>query len=53
MKEGARGGTMGSPAIDEDPLCEEVLELSSGVLHEIGSRLKGREPEGSRALGVW
>ena len=51
-----------SAAVDEhapravehkDSLGEEFTELFSDVLHEIGSRLKGREPEGSRALGVW
>jgi len=47
-KEGARGGTMGSPAIkhapsaveDEDSLGEELVELCAGVLHEVDSRLK-------------
>jgi hypothetical protein len=33
---------------DDDSLGEELSELFSCVLHEIGSRLKGREPEGSR-----
>ena len=37
----------------EDSLGEEFLELCADVLHEVGSRLKGREPEGPRALGVW
>ena len=37
----------------EDSLGEKLLELLADVLHEIDSRLKGREPEGSRALGVW
>ena len=41
------------PVEHEDSLGEECSELFSDVLHEIGSRLKGREPEGSRALGVW
>jgi hypothetical protein len=39
---------MGSPVIDEDLLGEKLLQLWSHVLHEIGSRLKGREPEGPR-----
>ena len=37
----------------EDSLGEEFLELWADVLHEVGSRLKGRELEGPRALGVW
>ncbi len=41
------------PVENEDSLGEKLLELFFDVLHEIGSRLKGREPEGSRALGVW
>ncbi len=32
------------PVEHEDPLGEKVSELSAGVLHEIGSRLKSREP---------
>ncbi len=41
------------PVEHEDPLGEQFLELCADVLHEFDSRLKGREPEGSRALGVW
>ena len=37
MKEGARGGTMGFPAID-------LLELSANVCHKVASGLKGPEP---------
>jgi hypothetical protein len=53
---------MGSPTIKdtprhvehEDAFGEESFDLGSGVLHEVGSRLRGREPEGSRgSLGVW
>jgi hypothetical protein len=59
MREGARGGTTGSLAVqhtpgpveDEDPPGEELLELFADVLHDVGSRLRGREPE--KALGLF
>jgi hypothetical protein len=42
------------PVEDEDPLREKCFELWAYVLNEIGSRLRGRKPEGSRgSLGVW
>jgi hypothetical protein len=40
-KEGARGGTVGSPAKKVD---EEICEFCADVLHDFSSRLKGREP---------
>ena len=42
------------PVEHEDSLREERLHVCAGVFHEFGSRLRGREPEGSRgSLGVW